>query len=169
MKYGPNTALVEEVINFVKSGNLLVPTNKDGALKNVHIIIDFERAKALAWDEEYGWTDRRENEMSKVMEGYYETEDLKEYKEELDKLLDTFVMYLRRRLKGMYSEIFDDVVADLYNCAFNRAVNGNDYNFFEQLFEVYRKGGWPCGWQDNHPQGKLTAYFPSINSSLTNE
>lgn len=35
--------------------------------------------------------------------------------------------------------------------ALNRLVNGKSDNFYEKIFEVYKQGGRPCGWERDIP------------------
>lgn len=164
MRYGPNTKLVEEVLELVKSGDLFVPT--DNQLENVHYIDNFDEAKLLAWEKTFGeggllWTDVREEEMSLVKEKMYTLKDYAEIRESLLTNLKKFTMYLRRQLKrSPYEELLDDVIADFYNCTVNRAVYGMQDNFYNQIFQIYKNGGWPCGWNGNYPNGQLIAYSP---------
>lgn len=45
-------------------------------------------------------------------------------------------------------------------CALNRLVNGKTDNFYEKIFEVYKQGGWPCGWKGTYPIGEIIVYVP---------
>ncbi|MFC7393457.1 hypothetical protein [Scopulibacillus cellulosilyticus] len=156
---------MEEVIEYIKNGNLL-KQSVPHLLKSVEIVDTLDKAKRFAWEEVYGdeellWTDIRELEMAEVDAVSYEKENFEEEMDNLDKLLDTFTKILKVRLKGPYQELLDDIVADLHNCAINRALNGKQNNFFEHLFEIYKAGGWPCGWYGNYPEGSVIAYIPA--------
>ena len=66
------------------------------------------------------------------------------------------------RILSMYidsdtdSDIIDEMEYELMLCAKSRFICGKENDFFEQVFYVFRLGGWPCGWDD----GKIIAYFP---------
>ncbi|PFI73957.1 hypothetical protein COK13_29330 [Bacillus cereus] len=45
-------------------------------------------------------------------------------------------------------------------CALNRLVNGKVDNFYERIFEVYKLGVWPCGWEGEYPEGRIIVYSP---------
>ncbi|MFP3339623.1 hypothetical protein R0J91_16715, partial [Micrococcus sp. SIMBA_131] len=62
------------------------------------------------------------------------------------------------REQEMNKHFFHDVVADLHNCAVNRAINGKASSFMNDLFEVYQIGAFPCGWEGHYPEGKIVAY-----------
>ena len=57
--------------------------------------------------------------------------------------------------QGTYTQI--DV--ELCYCAENRAANGLADNFWERMFQLYRRGVWACGWRGFFPRpGKFVAY-----------
>jgi hypothetical protein len=48
---------------------------------------------------------------------------------------------------------------DMMMIIMNRAINGENENFWESVFRVYREGMWPCGWDGAWPRrGKLIAW-----------
>lgn len=59
-----------------------------------------------------------------------------------------------------YIDIFEEIIGDLHMCALNRLVNGKVDNFYERIFEVYKLGGWPCGWEGEYPEGRVIVYSP---------
>jgi hypothetical protein len=162
MMYEQHSGLVSEVIGFIRSGPLLRPTSSN--LESWHIIRELEDAKGHAWhtpigQQGYLWTDLRERQMAEVKRVAYNSPDYKEMNEVLIQDMRIITMFARRRLDQQHADLVDDVVSDLFNCAFNRAVNGAT-GFFEQLFTAYRAGGWPCGWSGDFPNGHLAVYFP---------
>jgi hypothetical protein len=128
------------------------------------VVRDLDEAKTYAWDtptgdEEFLWTDLREYQMAEIRGATYGQPSFSAIKESLSGNLKIFTMLVRQRLDDCHRELLDDVVGDLYNCAFNRAVNGAN-GFFEQLFDAYRAGGWPCSWAGEISSGRLIVYFP---------
>ena len=93
--------------------------------------------------------------MSEVWSNYYGVSE-NERPKGLENLLEIISDNLRK--SSFSSNFFNEVVADLNNCAINRAINGEISNFFEDLFEVYQSGAIPCGWKGNYPEGKIVAY-----------
>jgi hypothetical protein len=161
MKYGENTALVEEVIDFARGSGLFQNSDAD-ADANWHVIHDLDDAmrfarEAVIGPDEYLWTDLRELEMADVWGRSYELEGFAEAEDALTETLELLTMAVRRRLDAEHGELLDDIVGDLYCCAFNRAVIGAS-GFFERLFKAYRAGGWPCGWLGEYPAGQLVVY-----------
>ncbi len=129
-----NYHLVEEVIDFSKT---FKPRTSNDISDFTKIINDKEKAKYHAYEEvfaedEYTWKDIKENEMSEVWGEIYELND-DQKPQDLDVLLEVFSVNVRR-VSAEFNIFFEDVVADLNNCAINRAVNGNTHNFFEELF-----------------------------------
>jgi len=164
VRYGIHTEHVEEVLRFAQAGALLVP----GTARPIHVtqIDDLAQAKLLAWQEVYGpeellWSDIRQREMSNIKREAYNSETFTEVRTTLSSLLEELPSVVRRGLSGDHAELLDDVVADLFNCAFSRAFHGPGDGFFERLFAVYRAGGWPCGWDGDYPLGRVVAYYRS--------
>ncbi|NMD71267.1 hypothetical protein HHO41_13265 [Bacillus sp. DNRA2] len=158
MNYGIFNILVEEVIQFSKNFQGALTNN---ASKKIVIIKDIKKAEHLAYeeifgDDEYNWKDIRELEMSEVWGTYYAMSE-NEKPKGLEELLEIIADNLRKS-SFKYSIFYNDVVADLTNCAINRAINGNSSSFFEELFEIYQFGAFPCGWDGNYPEGRIVAY-----------
>ncbi|MBV7319021.1 hypothetical protein [Bacillus halotolerans] len=152
-----NYHLVEEVIDFSK---MFKPKTSNDICDFTKIINDKEKAKYHAYEEvfgedEYTWKDIKENEMSEVWGEIYELND-DQKPQDLDVLLEVFSVNVRR-VSAEFNIFFEDVVADLNNCAINRAVNGNTHNFFKKLFEIYKAGYFPCGWYGDYPNGSYIA------------
>ena len=143
MKFGNNTSLVEEVINFVESGELFSGLYNN-SLEGVIVEDDFEKAKEFAWSQDLPdcpltWSDVREQEMSEVIGVRYSLSDFGEVDAALGGLVDQFGDVLFKRLKGDYEDLVDEVIGDMYNAAYCRAVNGVTENLLEKLFVVYKK------------------------------
>jgi hypothetical protein len=163
MSYGKNTELVEEIIAFAKGHGLLngvVPESPQWS-----VIRDLAEAKRSAWESPIGddqllWSDLRERQMAEIRAATYAQPDFSAIRDALSGNLKTLTVLLRRKLDDHHQDLLDDIIGDLNNCAFNRAVNGAN-GFFEQLFDAYRAGGWPCGWTGNFPVGRLVVYFPA--------
>jgi hypothetical protein len=168
MKYGKNSDKVQEVIDFVCSGQIL---NITPAVTDSSVIIenDFNRAlyKARTQDiEEDGdedkltWQDIRSEEESYVYDKIYKLSDFSAVEKAMTELLTTFAECLYRYLPGQYDEITNDIIGDLYACAKARAVDEDGSPFFERLLKIYQSGGWPCGWEGRYPEGTLVVYVP---------
>lgn len=124
-----NYHLVEEVIDFSKT---FKPITSNDICYFTKIINDKEKAKYHAYEEvfgedEYTWKDIKENEMSEVWGEIYELND-DQKPQDLDVLLEVFSVNVRR-VSVEFNIYYEDVVADLNNCAINRAVNGNTQFF----------------------------------------
>lgn len=163
--FGSNTVLVEEIIESVKGMKLYKPTNKN--VENVLVINDYENAKFLAYDnleykmnseDGYSWVDIRELVMSNVNEDKYKIKNYKEFNEKIDDLGSLIEKYLK--IVEEYTETWDDAYADIVNCAICRAIYGQNDSLFERLYNAYKWGGWPCGWEGNFLEGKLIVFYP---------
>ncbi|MDA2729846.1 hypothetical protein PDR34_08560 [Bacillus cereus] len=158
MNYGVFNNLVEEVIQFSKKFQRELTNNISN---EIVIINDIKKAEHLAYDEtfgedEYNWKDIRELEMSEVWGIYYAMSE-NEKPKGLEELLEIIADNVRKS-SFKYSIFYNDVVADLTNCAINRAINGKSSSFFEELFEIYQLGAFPCGWNGDYPEGKIVAF-----------
>ena len=162
MEYGEHGDLVEEVIEFAKSGRILIPS---AALPpDIAVIYDLKSAKHMAWeqifgDAEYLWTDIREKEMSQVKAVGYTIPGFAKIRDDLSQLLKLFTTHIRRNLNADYSDLTDDIVADLHNCSVALAVRGNAPGFFPTMLATYKAGGWPCGWEGGYPLGRMVGFF----------
>lgn len=163
--FDSNTILVEEIIKSVKEMKLYKKNSQN--VENVLVINDFEKAKFLAYDnlgykmnseDGYSWNDIRELVMSEVNEDKYSMENYKEF----NKKIDEYELLIEKDLKiaKEYRETWDDAYADIVNCAICRGIYGQNDSLFEKLYNVYKSGGWPCGFEGNFPEGKLIAFYP---------
>ncbi|MDM5186301.1 hypothetical protein QUF99_02375 [Bacillus sp. DX4.1] len=160
MTYGIHSIEVEEVIQFSRMFQFSGLTQE--LLKDIKVIKDIDKATFLAYeatfgDDEYTWNDIRELEMSEVWGDYYNLNE-DERSVGLDALTDLIDEHVRKSDNGL-SDFFHDVVADLRNCAINRAINGKSNNFFEKILEIYKIGGFPCGWDEEYSEGNPKGNF----------
>nr|WP_232502635.1 hypothetical protein [Bacillus velezensis] len=126
------------------------------------IINDEEKAKYYVYEDvigedEYAWKDIKENEMSEVWGKFYELND-DQKPQNLDMLLKIFSENVRSATTE-FNTFLEEIVADLNNCAINRAVNGKTDNFFEKLFKIYKAGYFPWGWDGDYPYGSFIALY----------
>jgi hypothetical protein len=54
--------------------------------------------------------------------------------------------------------VYEYSYSNLYKIMLARAFQGRTNVFFEKLFEVYKKGGWPCYWEGPIPEGRPIVY-----------
>lgn len=63
-----------------------------------------------------------------------------------------------------FFDLVDEVLYDADVIALSKAFFKKPESvFFEFLFEIYKFGGWPCGWRGEYPEGKLCVYIPPAN------
>ncbi|EIT84460.1 hypothetical protein A374_15082 [Fictibacillus macauensis ZFHKF-1] len=161
MKFGKNTQLVEEVISFIT--NLQFFNNENLLNRDVVMVNQYERAQELALSQDLDevenvWEDIKSSEGGEIIGQLYE-HDLNSMERPIREIIqssenhpDDFVV--------QYIDIFEEIIGDLHMCALNRLVNGKVNNFYERIFEVYKLGGWPCGWEGEYPQGRIIVYSP---------
>ena len=165
MIFKDNMKLVEEVINSIEGLRLF--SKRMLFVDNIVQMNDFVKALSLAYNYDeyeingekcYSWQDLRELQISEVRSEVYKKDNYKEYNDELRRI--GFKNLNSILTDKIYEQVWDDVYSDLINCARTRAIMGDKNIFFEKILEVYKAGGWPCGWEGNFPEGKLIAYFP---------
>ncbi|QGJ70192.1 Hypothetical protein PBC10988_18860 [Planctomycetales bacterium 10988] len=170
MNFGKYSSQVEEVYSFANSGPLLTPLSIEEQSEinrdQFAMVKYLEEAEWHAWEDTFGseeetWTDLRELNMAEVLEKAFEEEQFTQIKDHLVNHLPQLTRMVQSRLGDEYFDLLDDIVGDLHNAAFNRAIQGPQ-GFFEDLFKVYQQGAWPCGWEGNYPEGKLMVHFPLL-------
>lgn len=164
MKFGPNTAAIEEVITLFRNLEFL-PSPKV-ASERYSIVRQFNQAVALAWETTYGpndltWSDIKAARMAEIWDVAYRLESFKGFDAVLSNEFDVMSRIIGERLTGDMSEVLDEVVADFQGCLYSRFAFGVHGSFFEHLFESYRAGAWPCGWTVDYPMGKMIIFAPS--------
>lgn len=170
MRYGTNTAKVQEVLDFACRGQILnIPPRV--ADRSLIVVNDFDRAMYWARNEDIEeggdediptWSDVRSKEMATIYEKRYALHGLDwDVGAELSELLTPLYECLCAKLPDQYDRILDDIVGELHGCAYARALDPAGNPFFERLLNIYRAGGWPCGWDGRYPDGKLVVYVPT--------
>lgn len=168
------TPEVEEVIALAESGTLLRDPKPQvlGDVRVTHSVDDlqawlFTEAQPGARDEDgRDWLNLRELMVSKIRYSDAETRGL------AGKALDELERSIARRIEhgvhaslqgGPFLEYQEDIAADLTHCALARAVGstGDHAALFERLFEAYKVGVFPCGWEGTYPAGRLAVFVPT--------
>lgn len=163
MIYGENTKFVEEVKDFINKGKLF---EKDiFYINNNTIIRDYGKAKTLAWSQDLDegqsvLGDIKSSESADIMGKLYDEKQLNNFEDELYEIFNCSENYSENFIPFEYYDIFEEIQGDIYMCALNRLVNGKVDNFYEKLFEIYKEGAWPCGWEGIFPEGKLIVFNP---------
>ena len=164
---GANAALVQEVIDFAEQGSLLTPAAELG-VREWEVVSELDEALAHAHrratigaDDAMTWTNLREHQSAEALGVTYERPELAGLRDTYDELTERFYE-LGGRLNEEHRRLAEEIANDLANIALTRAVFGaNPDRLFEQMFQAYRAGGWPCGWLGAYPAGKLVVYDPS--------
>ncbi|MDG5471417.1 cytoplasmic protein [Jeotgalibacillus sp. ET6] len=162
MKFGENTQLVEEVMDFIRNHKMFNKYNFP--VNNVEVMNDFSKAQTLAWSRDSNevdavWEYVKLQEAERIVEKVYDL-DLVTQQDDLVDFFNDRVNYSDDFLPFDYIDINEEVEGDLTMCALNRLVNGKTENFHEKLFQVYKQGAWPCGWKGKYPAGKIIVYVP---------
>ncbi|SCN06087.1 Uncharacterized protein BCINRASA_03723 [Bacillus wiedmannii] len=167
MKYGENTKLVEEVIEYIQKRSLFDRNDikLHELLHDIEMIHDFDKAQELAWSQDLDvtqivWDDMKSDESAKLLEGTYNP-NMESKKEMLYEVFSDNYNYYQAFISIDHINILEEVERDLEMCALNRLVNGKVDNFYEKVFKVYKMGGWPCGWKGEYMKGKMIVYLPN--------
>ncbi|MGG2088038.1 cytoplasmic protein [Priestia aryabhattai] len=162
MKFGENTQLVEEVMDFIRNDKMFNKNNFH--VNNLEVINDFNEAQNLAWSQDSSevdtvWEYVKSQEAESIVEKVYDL-DLVTQQDDLYDFFSDHDNYSNDFLPFDYIDINEEVEGDLTMCALNRLVNGKTDNFYEKIFEVYKQGGWPCGWKGTYPIGEIIVHVP---------
>ena len=167
MKYGENTKLVEEVIEYIQKRSLFDRNDikLHELLHDIEMIHDFDKAQELAWSQDLDvtqivWDDMKSDESAKLLEGTYNP-NMESKKDMLYEVFSDNYNYYQEFISIDHINILEEVERDLEMCALNQLVNGKLDNFYEKVFEVYKMGGWPCGWKGEYMEGKMIVYLPN--------
>lgn len=165
MKFGENIHLVEEVMDFIHNSKIF--NNKNVNTTNIQVINDFDEAQNFAWSQNLSkvdtvWEDVKSLETESIIEKVYHL-GLALQQEELYEYFGGYENYANHFLPFDYIDIHEEVEGDLTMCALNRLVNGKTDNFYERIFDIYKQGGWPCGWKDTYPDGEMIVFVPSTS------
>jgi len=181
---GPRATIVAEVIAFVEDGPLLAPPAL-GEHPGIPVT-DLAEATRLAWHEVYGaaelsWADIREWQAQPMPAAAYRLKWFHQPDGGFSRLLEAFFEHAGRRVPPPYVSLVEDISSDLYWVAQARALLSEAHPFVERIFEIYKAGGWPCGWggasealvippsrasdgpdewRKTCPEGRLLAFYP---------
>jgi hypothetical protein len=151
---------MNEVFDVIRSPRFFGGLEVGWSASPAIVIHDFDRAVALAGEEEWevAWDVANEdkNYLKFNAENYLALSSLlNPLSAELDRLV---VMHLPSRCGAA----IDDVMSSLNDCLDCRAIVGISNTFCETVLDVYKNGGWPCGWiQGDYPQGHLVIFDPA--------
>ena len=160
MKLGKNEELILEVKKFFNALSVSQSfKNSDEADCN-----DIDLAARYAFEYVYGedeftYPDIKSLEMRSVWAQVYSDEGFKNLEDNVKKLIDELSLNLAKKLRSSQIEaIGEEVIADMQNIIYSRAVFGKENSFWESLFQTYQSGLLPCGWKGEYPKGSLTTF-----------
>ena len=163
MRLGTHGILVNEVVDLFQG----VAQSKVFPNASIHDITSIDEATRAAWEDLHGedemtWSDIRSFEMRAVWSAVYASKEFKEIESELKELIDKLSKDLVTRFRGSKVEaIGEDVIQDMQNAVYARAVFGASNSFFEAMIQAYKDGAWPCGWEGDFPDGRLLTFAQS--------
>jgi len=169
------TPAVEEVISLAESGALFRDPQpmQLGDVLVTHSTDDLQRwlyTEARPGivpedDEGYDWLNLRERMASKILHTDAKAAglDSKALRALEDLIAPRVDHALYDRLPASLREYREDIGADLLHCALSRALrsSGDHAALFERIFEGYKAGVFPCGWEGSYPAGRMAVFVPS--------
>lgn len=174
MIYGPNTKYVQEVIDFLKAGRLLrdphpptsttITTIRSLAEREPYRQSPADTPDEMAWN----WSDIKQaaGTDSTVIEAEVWSQLGDEMCNALGRKWDEMYDVVKQQLEGTLEEHdIQEILGDHEWIAMYRAAFGPTNAFFEQMFTMYRLGGYPCGWDGPYPLGRMVVYFPPDEST----
>ena len=169
--YGQHTELVQEVADFSSTDKVL---SKPISFNDDTVITEHNFEAALHRSQTQGQDDDEEMDEDWLCWGGIRSRELSQFyltapEASMDKKLNASIgdlgVGIRQNLKVNLPESYmlalNDIHGDLSSCARSRAYVGAANPFFEKLFNFYKAGVWPCGWEGNYPDGKLVVFVPN--------
>jgi hypothetical protein len=134
-----------------------------------HVISNFALAQEYAYhryisdaEDADNWSDLRKREVSELLRPTYADPRGAEVRTAVRALPEPFTAKLAEGLPAPYQSAIDDVATDLENIALSRMVPDAGSGLFPKLWEAYRQGVWPCGWEGVYPAGRLVVFQPPL-------
>jgi hypothetical protein len=80
----------------------------------------------------------------------------------LAEIADEIEQHLRNEIPDKYKKYYfeQEIAGHCKYLILCRLVEGKTNSFFELLFDIYKSGGYPCGWEGYYPRGRLIVYYP---------
>lgn len=160
MNLGTHEAAVNEVVDLFRE---IAESSTFPNAENVDLT-ELSEATQAAWDDVHGadeltWSDIRSFEMRSVWEAIYASQEFKDIESSLQSVIDELSKALVKHFRGnKFESIGEDVISDMQNTIYARAIGGTSNQFFENLIAAYRRSAWPCGWQGDYPSGNLRTF-----------
>ena len=144
--------------NFIKNDFSKI-IMKNNLMDGWFVEVDFETSKKTAHDQNIkkpyeSWNGLRssiQNELYGVVyNGKIKLDLFEGAVDEINKILDENLI----GGGGVFSYFFDDVQSDIYLILMALYINHTN-EFIESLFDSYKSGWFPCGWEGEYPKGKM--------------
>ena len=168
-----NLGLAEEVLEFVTKGGLLsfsgeLEPDKVMAVSSLEDALAYAKSQELPEDVSI-WADLKAYQFSEYQDvtSSLPPSEYSALHKELDTLEDRIVQVAWDRLVAREDleaseELAQDIAPDLAHVAAARFLGGKQLSpFADELFSLYRTGGWPCGYKGEYPHGKFIVYWRS--------
>lgn len=162
----------EEVIRLAESGALLRDPRPEmlGDVVVTHSLDDLqawlftEARPGVRVEDALDWLGLRENMAGDIHgDAYRRSLDATAQRDLNRRISRRIDAALAERLPQEFAEYSEDISADLVHCALVRALGsrGNHALLFERIFEAYKAGVFPCGWEGRFPVGRLAVFAPA--------
>lgn len=175
LNFGPHTADVLEVVEFIQSGLLLRGVPLDGPpFRVIHDLAEadlFQDPPSDAPDGTWNWRDIRraggtdDGDLVESEERRLLGHDMRRH---FSALRDVMYHIVKRQLDGLCSEQhIQEILGDHEAIAEARAAFGPTLPLLERTFVLNQIGGYPCGWDGIYPSGRMVVYFPAQDDALS--
>ncbi|MCR6476090.1 hypothetical protein NU688_07975 [Variovorax sp. ZS18.2.2] len=144
---------------YLAKQNEIVIKNPDDA-----VIFACDQDVDIVKGEEYQyWTNILENH-ARTEERVDEKENLglnREFNDLSEKIFDEKIMSAineKAEALGIPEPLIDVIVGNFLIFLMNRVLLREQSSFDESLYSVYEKGGVPCGWKGEYPEGSMLVF-----------
>ncbi|WP_156397854.1 MULTISPECIES: hypothetical protein [unclassified Duganella] len=157
-----NNPNLTHFMETLRSGNIFDFDANPNSLHRYPITRDLELAKRLAWNQSIespfkSWNGLRSK--ASAQRNRYCSENLISTARFGKIITSEITDICQNRLAGEIMHFFDDIYGDLSEIAEGKAV-GFETDLHKQMWEVYKRKAFPCGWMDNYPDEQLCVFIP---------
>ena len=157
--------IIQEVLDVVYRPKLITGMIEPDE-KNI-VLTSFDEAWGIARDKKYNdekdcWEEFISNESIKVMDKRKGTKYFSAIEDNIRGLYRNIYNVLLDSLDAPYEKTYSIIKECISAITGSRFSQGKSNKFFEELFWIYKNGGWPCGYQGDLEKGRFIVFYPTI-------
>jgi hypothetical protein len=157
-----NNPNLTHFMETLRNGHIFKFNAHPNSLHRHPLTRDLEVAKMLAWHQGIespfrSWNGLRSK--ASLKRNIYRDEN-KINIDLFSKIVTSEISFIcENKICGDMMHFFDDIFGDLSEIAEGKAI-GYETGLHKQMWEVYKRGAFPCGWKDDGPDEKVCIFIP---------